>query len=85
MNRIYLPLIATLVLGACGTPTGPLAPAHAADFAACRMEADRAPRVDSLGKRTHFIDECMVQRGWRPTPGCVYTDQQGTSFCEYRR
>jgi hypothetical protein len=85
MNRLALTLIAPLMLAACGTPKGPLAPAHAADFSACRTEADQAPRVDSLGQRIRYIDECMAKRGWKPTPGCVYTDQQGTSFCEYRR
>jgi hypothetical protein len=85
MNRLALTLIAPLLLAACGTPSGALAPAHAADFSACRTEADRAPRVESLGERIRFIDACMIKRGWTPTPGCVYTDQQGTSFCEYRR
>jgi hypothetical protein len=32
-----------------------------------------------------YIDECMHKRGWKPTSACVYTDQVGTSFCEYRR
>jgi hypothetical protein len=85
MNRLAFTLFAPLLLAACGTPTGPLAPSHAADFTICRTEADRAPRVDSLGQRVRYIDECMHKRGWKPTSACVYTDQVGTSFCEYRR
>ena len=84
MKRRTLALFASLVLAACGAPKGAFAPAHAADYSACRIEADRAP-LDSLGQRIRFIDECMGKRGWTPTAACVQTDQQGTSFCDYRR
>ena len=84
MNGLTLALSASLMLAACSAPKGAFAPAHAADYSACRIEADRAP-LESLGPRIRFIDECMAKRGWTPTPACVQTDQQGTSFCDYRR
>jgi hypothetical protein len=85
MNRTLPVLAACLALAACGTRPAALAPAHAADFASCRSAAVEAPRVDTLRQRITFIDDCMAARGWTPAPACVYTDQQGTAFCEYRR
>jgi hypothetical protein len=84
MKRLIGALSAAIVLAACGAPKGAFAPAHAADYSACRVEADRAS-LDTLGQRIRFIDGCMAKRGWTPTPACVETDQQGTSFCDYRR
>ena len=84
MKRLSLAIFASLVLAACSAPKGAFAPAQAADFSACRVEADRAP-LESLGQRLRFIDECMFKQGWTPTPACVQADEQGTSFCVYRR
>ena len=84
MKPLTLALFASLVLAGCGAPKGAFAPAHAADYSACRIEADRAP-LESLGQRIRFIDDCMAKRGWTPTAACIQTDQQGTSFCDYRR
>jgi hypothetical protein len=82
-------LIATaasgLLAAGCAAPSGALAPPYRADFVACQGEADRSPRVENLRQRIHFIDECMFKRGWTATPACVQTDQQGTSFCDYRK
>jgi hypothetical protein len=84
MQRLPITLVCTFVLAACGAMPG-LAPDHAADFSACQADADRGPKVDTFRKRLDFIDSCMASKGWKPTAGCKYQENEGTKFCEYAK
>jgi hypothetical protein len=83
-RRLSIALLCSSLLAACGGMPG-LAPDHAADFDACQSDADKAPKVDSFRKRLDFIDRCMASKGWTPTAGCKYQENEGTKFCEYAR
>lgn len=69
-----------LALTACATT------ALQADLQACRAEVTSAiGSGDYQPSRMRRVDECMRKRGWRPTPACVETEQEGTGFCDYQR
>jgi hypothetical protein len=84
MRRHLTSLLCTMLLAACAKPPG-LAPGHAADFNACQGDVERDPKADSLRKRLDMIDSCMAAKGWKPTTGCKYQENEGTRFCEYAR
>jgi len=71
--------LAALVLAGCAAPPPPK---YFPDYDAC---AGKSANVYSMRSRLSDVDDCMRERGWKPSEGCQETSQQGTRQCSYER
>jgi entry exclusion lipoprotein TrbK len=71
-------LLAFLILAGCTSQTPDQ------DLAQCRVELIKLVRpIDEQQKRFWFIHDCMMGKGWKPSPECTTNNVEGTWICKY--